>query len=186
MRTFNSLMVATATATLALCAAQAASAQTVVNLGSLAVPSFTTFGNALNDGNPDHDSSNTFIWEFQTTQSSRGIFNEVLSNTGSEDMQFELDKCTSVGMGCTPIATSNLTTGPTIPTGGGTFKLGAGDYQLETLVLDHPAGEPGNLAGSINLLSAVPEPSTWAMLILGVGLIGFAARRRREGMAAAA
>jgi hypothetical protein len=27
----------------------------------------------------------------------------------------------------------------------------------------------------------VPEPATWAMLILGVAMIGFAARRRNEG-----
>jgi hypothetical protein len=33
---------------------------------------------------------------------------------------------------------------------------------------------------------AVPEPATWSMLILGVAMIGFAARRRREGIAAAA
>lgn len=32
----------------------------------------------------------------------------------------------------------------------------------------------------------VPEPATWAMLILGIGMVGFAARRRRDGMAAAA
>lgn len=186
MKTFKSVLAAAAAAALAVCAAQAATAQTVVDLGTLGVPSFTTFGNALNDGNPAHDSSNTFIWEFQTTKASQGIFNEVLSNTGSEDMQFELDSCTGIGIGCTPLATSALTTGPTIPVGGGTFKLAAGDYQLKTLVLDHPAGEPGNLAGSINLLSAVPEPATWAMMILGLGLIGFVARRQREGMAVAA
>src|SRR5262249_25476639 len=29
---------------------------------------------------------------------------------------------------------------------------------------------------------AVPEPATWAMLILGVGMIGLAARRRRAGL----
>jgi hypothetical protein len=32
----------------------------------------------------------------------------------------------------------------------------------------------------------VPEPSTWAMLILGVAMIGFAARRRNEGVGLAA
>ena len=31
----------------------------------------------------------------------------------------------------------------------------------------------------------VPEPATWMMLILGVAMIGFAARRRSEGMALA-
>lgn len=37
-----------------------------------------------------------------------------------------------------------------------------------------------------NLLAAVPEPATWAMMLLGLGLIGLAARRRGAGVAAAA
>ncbi len=32
--------------------------------------------------------------------------------------------------------------------------------------------------------AAVPEPATWAMLIMGFGLVGFAARRRRSGIVA--
>jgi hypothetical protein len=35
-------------------------------------------------------------------------------------------------------------------------------------------------------VAAVPEPATWAMLTLGVAMIGLAARRRRAGMAVAA
>jgi hypothetical protein len=34
--------------------------------------------------------------------------------------------------------------------------------------------------------ASVPEPATWAMLVLGVGMIGFAARRRSRGLAVAA
>jgi hypothetical protein len=34
--------------------------------------------------------------------------------------------------------------------------------------------------------SAVPEPATWAMLILGVAMIGFAVRRHRAGLTLAA
>ncbi|EQA98614.1 hypothetical protein L288_20395 [Sphingobium quisquiliarum P25] len=29
-------------------------------------------------------------------------------------------------------------------------------------------------------LPAVPEPATWAMMLLGFGMIGFAARQRRR------
>lgn len=36
-----------------------------------------------------------------------------------------------------------------------------------------------------NLVNAVPEPGTWAMLIAGFGVIGATARRRRAGLAAA-
>ncbi|WP_083500197.1 PEPxxWA-CTERM sorting domain-containing protein [Sphingomonas endophytica] len=33
---------------------------------------------------------------------------------------------------------------------------------------------------STDLTSAVPEPATWAMMILGFGMVGAAARRRRQ------
>jgi hypothetical protein len=43
---------------------------------------------------------------------------------------------------------------------------------------DWQASSPGD---NIRVLTAaVPEPATWAMMILGFGLVGFAARRRRE------
>ena len=40
--------------------------------------------------------------------------------------------------------------------------------------------------GELTYTGAVPEPATWAMLILGVAMIGFATRRQREGAALAA
>jgi hypothetical protein len=46
-----------------------------------------------------------------------------------------------------------------------------------------------NYAGFDNgvlTISAVPEPATWSMLFLGVAMIGFAARQRREAVAVAA
>lgn len=39
------------------------------------------------------------------------------------------------------------------------------------------------LTGAFDVLSDVPEPATWTMMILGLGLVGFAARRRRKGTA---
>jgi hypothetical protein len=47
------------------------------------------------------------------------------------------------------------------------------------------AGFTGWLGGNV-LLGGVPEPATWAMLILGVAMIGFAARCRETPIAAAA
>jgi hypothetical protein len=49
---------------------------------------------------------------------------------------------------------------------GGVFDNSGGPYQMN--------------------IGAVPEPATWAMMILGVGLIGLAARRRHLGVALAA
>lgn len=36
-----------------------------------------------------------------------------------------------------------------------------------------------NFAGSINA-PAIPEPASWAMMIIGFGVVGYAARRRRQ------
>lgn len=61
----------------------------------------------------------------------------------------------------------------------------AKDFVLEVIpssTLNCSASPNGcSLQGNIQLgVPGVPEPTTWAMMILGVGLIGLAARRRRD------
>lgn len=34
---------------------------------------------------------------------------------------------------------------------------------------------------AVSAIAAVPEPETYAMMLAGLGLVGFAARRRRQG-----
>ena len=41
-------------------------------------------------------------------------------------------------------------------------------------------GLPGTYNGTLSFAAAVPEASTWAFMILGVGAVGFAARRSRK------
>lgn len=38
----------------------------------------------------------------------------------------------------------------------------------------------GSYLDKVSLVSAVPEPQTYAMLLLGLGLMGFVARRTRQ------
>ena len=38
-------------------------------------------------------------------------------------------------------------------------------------------------AGTFNIAASVPEPSTWALMILGVGFAGGMLRRRRSPLA---
>jgi hypothetical protein len=70
---------------------------------------------------------------------------------------------------------------------GNFFNLGNPDpsaVSLATWLPDGPANGPGNLfipgdLGSLTVTAAVPEPGTWAMMILGFAGIGFMAYRRR-------
>lgn len=49
-----------------------------------------------------------------------------------------------------------------------------------------PSDQQGNLLDNVNLTSAAPEPASWALMIGGLGLTGFALRRRRVASAAVA
>lgn len=60
--------------------------------------------------------------------------------------------------------------------------LGPGTYDITGIAKVSPFGLGEGAIG----LNMVPEPATWAMLILGLGMIGFAARRRSSGKAAVA
>ena len=73
-----------------------------------------------------------------------------------------------------PLALSGLTT----------YLVTAGTYTLTfsgSLVSDNtsPAGSSGAFSGVL-YTAAVPEASAWAMMILGLGMVGFAARRRSQ------
>ena len=64
------------------------------------------------------------------------------------------------------------------------FTLGAGTYQLSFVVENFAqnGGNPSSLDVAINErsgVSAVPEPSTWAMMLLGLLSVGFMAYRRK-------
>lgn len=56
--------------------------------------------------------------------------------------------------------------------------LGASQY---TLTINGNNSGAGSLGGSITIRqAAVPEPATWAMMLIGFGAVGFAMRRRQK------
>jgi hypothetical protein len=68
-----------------------------------------------------------------------------------------------------------------------TFTATSASETLSFLAVGTPSGVPPfSLLDGVTLNAVVPEPATWAMMILGVGGIGALARRRRAaGLAAA-
>ena len=55
--------------------------------------------------------------------------------------------------------------------------FGAGDYRLS---FGGTTSGGGGEAGTLSFFAAVPEPGTWALMLLGFGGIGMAMRRRRR------
>lgn len=60
------------------------------------------------------------------------------------------------------------------------FSVGQGTFTLN--IQGSPGSQNGSLGGTVSFRSAaaVPEPATWAMMLLGFGAIGFSMRRRRQ------
>lgn len=59
------------------------------------------------------------------------------------------------------------------------LNLAAGTYSLWITGTVHPRTAVGGLGGDI-FITAVPEPATWAMMLLGFLGVGFAVSRRRK------
>ncbi|HET9161036.1 MAG TPA: FxDxF family PEP-CTERM protein [Caulobacteraceae bacterium] len=59
------------------------------------------------------------------------------------------------------------------------FPVTAGLHTIH--VIGNIAGDGGTYEGSVNVIgAAVPEPATWAMMILGMGMVGAGLRMRRK------
>jgi hypothetical protein len=48
-----------------------------------------------------------------------------------------------------------------------------------TMIVSGVSGANASYSGTINVTAAVPEPETYALMLGGLGLVGFAARRRK-------
>lgn len=64
------------------------------------------------------------------------------------------------------------------PGGQGSLLLSVGSHNI-TLVGNLIGANPGSYSGTINV-QPVPEPATWAMMLLGFAGIGMTIRRRRQ------
>lgn len=148
----------------ALFAAQSAMAGTY-DFGLMGPPDSKTI-TASSYGLVDVD---TFTFSINATANATGSAPDVafswIKLTGVEVWSVKLLDSTDTQIGATDYTTDNFSFG----------NLAAGAYKL---VVTTTGNTNYNVTLSTSAASAVPEPEAYAMMLAGLGLVGFAARRK--------
>lgn len=136
--------------------------------------------------------SNAELYQYNSTGAVASSFSDYLSIpfVGTRDLVAGLNGTSTRTISFTSfdLVASDLTTvlatgsfgnfGPRLALGSLSSLNGVGDYFI------HIAGVAtgaGTYNGTVSLVSPVPEPETYGMLLAGLGMIGFVARRRKMG-----
>jgi hypothetical protein len=167
----------------------ASAATTVLYQGTLSTANAgNNYLNAAFNGYTVKSGSTYYIdFTVPANQSVLSIYTDIVGTHGTDftAAPFSLYEVPTAALPCATLAcnqaeavSANLVT----PSGGtaynATYNLSPSNI-LESFILKvSPTAMAGTLQGNIQI-GAVPEPATWAMAILGVAMIGFAARRRR-------
>jgi hypothetical protein len=170
--------------TAALAMGSAASATiTIVQPTTVNVQGPTTLNSIdVTFGVTDTDAVSPFVETVSWTNDLAGVYNfRLFTNTdtanGPGDVDFSSAYLTGGGI-LNPINLladpSNTDLAETLRLNG--LGLAAGTY---TLTIEGTRGSASIFGGHIDF-SAVPEPGTWAMMLLGFGAIGWQLRRRRS------
>lgn len=135
------------------------------------------------------------------TQTSPGVydgaFTKLVTKTGgfTDDYEFTVPSIGSVGASVITLTLDGSLTLSSVFLNGIKLtvqKLSTGQYAASTNIggvssIPNPqklsiSGSSttgtGSYTGSVQFKSAVPEPATWALMILGFGVVGYAMRRR--------
>jgi PEP-CTERM motif len=129
---------------------------------SPSTPNFTSLG----AGTYHEDGFGNFTWAIQSTASTQG------GGFAGTELKFVITDTSGL-----------ITFGTTTSNSGPSGTLGASPCVACTPI-DVPFAADvtnGGATGPIGAVSAVPEPSTWAMMILGFLGVGFLAYRRKNG-----
>jgi len=171
-------------------AAVTVNAGTVVNLNdpNPSTSVATAGGNTtINFGfNPivNAEGTNSFSSSFTISDPLAGIYS-ISGSTSTPGVIFSDTSnltCIASVMGCTVGTVYNLIIGTT-PSGFSAFglpltNLAAGDYRL---TINGISPNSGSFTGNVRITTgAVPEPGTWALMLLGFGAVGLAMRRKRR------
>ncbi|MGI4876171.1 MAG: FxDxF family PEP-CTERM protein, partial [Janthinobacterium lividum] len=132
--------------------------------------------------------ANSGFYEFTISQPNTigvsSFTNSAVGNTGVFNFT-SIALYSGVGVGGT-----QLETGVIVPRAGGTtqayldaYTFGVGSYTIA--YSGTVKGRPASVGSSVTFaLAEVPEPASWALMVVGFGMVGFAARRRTTAVAA--
>lgn len=128
---------------------------------------------------------NVFITETGLPRITNGT---LLSTFTSNTMLNSTTRITSSYTFPTSIADSNTLqtnnfTNPGVFQGLNTISTPIGTFSLTTRYDITFGAGTGNFNGTANITTAVPEPATWGMMIMGFGLMGGVLRRRKTSVA---
>jgi hypothetical protein len=130
------------------------------------------------------EGTNSFSSSFTISDPLAGIYS-ISGDTSTPGVIFSNTSnltCIASVMGCTVGTVYNLIIGTT-PSGFSAFglpltNLAAGDYRL---TINGISPNSGSFTGNVRITTgAVPEPGTWALMLLGFGAVGLAMRRKRR------
>lgn len=145
-------------------------------------------GGSFTTGFSDSNLTNPFTETLTFTTATAGTvsINLTTSTTGPEnDTDFTSVFLTGTGL-MGNILIPQTQGDPLEARGLANFALQAGTFTLN--ILGTPGTQNGSFGGSVafQAQSAVPEPATWAMMLLGFGAVGFSMRRKRPSLLQAA
>src|SRR6476646_6907344 len=130
------------------------------------------------------EGTNSFSSSFTISDPLAGIYS-ISGDTSTPGVIFSNTSnltCIASVMGCTVGPGYNLIIGTT-PSGFSAFglpltNLAAGDYRL---TINGISPNSGSFTGNVRITTgAVPEPGTWALMLLGFGAVGLTMRRKRR------
>jgi hypothetical protein len=170
-------------AAFALMAVQASAVTTIVPLGAINVPPTQSFSYGIKF---TKNGANSGYYEFTISQAktigASSFTNSAVGNIGVFNF-------TTIGL-YSGFGTSGtlLETGTIVPRAGGTTQAYLGEYMFGTgnytiAYSGTVKGHPASVGSSITFaLATVPEPASWALMVVGFGMVGFAARRRTTAL----
>lgn len=170
---FKIKMLVAAAAAGAAFAATPSAAATYINCTTPSNPTTCTFGN---DDPPTGEFVDTFAFVLPYAKVLTGSLTNLYQNI-NQNVNFPSGNNPRISGGtlASPVTFTTTATPNPDTRSIGPITLGAGSYEIRVRGFAQPEG---TYAGTLNF-GAVPEPATWAFMILGFGLIGGALRRRK-------